>query len=147
MDYFIRPWRLYAEPTGRATRREYGAFLLTAGGAIALALALSALAAARLEPIERHQDAVAGLTMLALLGFVLLFGAAPLAAVTARRLHDLGRSGWWLPAGLAGWPLLLLLPGSPGTNRFGIDPRAPRRARVAATIVKITTSSPKMKIG
>ena len=76
----------------------------------------------------------------------------PTAGVTIRRLHDIGRSGWWLllpivPAFLMGsfffvfWPLtmvlgltfaafcayliyLYLLPGTQGGNRYGPDPKA-----------------------
>ena len=55
----------------------------------------------------------------------------PLLAVGARRLHDIGMTGWWLLLALAiiiGWiPLLtmLLLPGTPGPNRYGPAPRQP----------------------
>jgi uncharacterized membrane protein YhaH (DUF805 family) len=72
-------------------------------------------------------------------------------SIEVRRLHDLGRSGWWSPAALAlyallfpldspawdAWPaeippaqfvllgvfaVLALAPGDPGTNRFGARP-------------------------
>lgn len=50
--------------------------------------------------------------------------ALPLIAVTIRRLHDTDRSGWWLLLGLvpiAGLAVLvfMLLPSTPGDNRFG----------------------------
>jgi uncharacterized membrane protein YhaH (DUF805 family) len=55
----------------------------------------------------------------------------PTLAVSARRLHDTGRSGWWL--------LIMLIPligaivlivwfasrGTPGTNQYGADPIGP----------------------
>ena len=55
----------------------------------------------------------------------------PTLAVTARRLQDTGRSGWWQ---LVGWlvPIVgvivmivwLVTPGSTGPNRYGPDPRS-----------------------
>lgn len=52
----------------------------------------------------------------------------PSLAVTVRRLHDTGHSGWWLLLYLIPviGPLVLLwffaTPGTPGPNRFGPDP-------------------------
>lgn len=60
-----------------------------------------------------------------------LFGLATLLpglAVTARRLHDIDRSGWWMLIGLIpliGWVILiywLVQRGTDGPNRFGNDP-------------------------
>jgi uncharacterized membrane protein YhaH (DUF805 family) len=49
-------------------------------------------------------------------------------AVTIRRLHDIGKSGWNILFGfipcVGGFILLYfaLMPGDPGTNEFGPDP-------------------------
>jgi len=49
--------------------------------------------------------------------------------VSVRRLHDMGRSGWWLLIGLVpliGIVVLLIWyvsRGQDGMNRFGSDPR------------------------
>ncbi|GJD51272.1 Inner membrane protein YhaI [Methylobacterium crusticola] len=47
--------------------------------------------------------------------------ALPFLSVTARRLHDADRSGWWML-----WPPLavkaILSPGTEGPNRFGARP-------------------------
>ena len=90
-------------------------------------------------------------TMIPLLfsGFGLLFflwwlvTLVPGIAVTVRRLHDRDLSGWWylgfiaaswlpLVGLIAGIALLvvLLLPGTPGLNRFGLDPKDPAGAEV-----------------
>lgn len=71
---------------------------------------------------------------------LLLMSLWPFAAILAKRLHDLNRSGWWALAMLTvphltkavaipGWiPYLLVsatlsvLPGQEGDNRFGLDP-------------------------
>jgi len=54
----------------------------------------------------------------------------PFLAVGFRRLHDSGRTAWWLLLGLI--PVLgqlvvlifMILEGTPGPNRFGEDPKA-----------------------
>ena len=52
----------------------------------------------------------------------------PTLAVTARRLHDIDRSGWWQLIGLipiVGWIIVIVWmvrDGQPQTNRFGGDP-------------------------
>ncbi|MEP9389435.1 DUF805 domain-containing protein [Mesorhizobium sp. KR9-304] len=54
----------------------------------------------------------------------------PQLSVSARRLHDRDHSAWWLLlifVPILGWLVLLVwyvLPGTPGDNRFGPDPRS-----------------------
>ena len=56
----------------------------------------------------------------------------PSLSATARRLHDIGRSGWWmllLFVPLVGWAVLLywnIKKGDTGPNSFGADPLAHR---------------------
>ena len=123
--------RHYFDFHGRATRAQFWEYLL-------VYLAITLLV-----------DFV-GFRILSALWLLGLF--LPTAGVTIRRLHDIGRSGWWLalpliPAFLLGyfffrfWPLTLLLglifgafcayliylymqPGTDGGNRYGPDPRA-----------------------
>ncbi|MDP3125664.1 MAG: DUF805 domain-containing protein, partial [Thiobacillus sp.] len=53
----------------------------------------------------------------------------PSLAVTVRRLHDTGRTGWWLLIGLI--PLIgaivllvfMLLDSQPGDNEYGASPK------------------------
>ncbi|MBR4975355.1 MAG: DUF805 domain-containing protein [Bacteroidales bacterium] len=53
----------------------------------------------------------------------------PTLAVGARRLHDIGKSGWWLLISLIpviGWILLLIFfvkDGQPGVNQWGSNPK------------------------
>lgn len=59
--------------------------------------------------------------------------AVPTLAVVVRRLHDVGRSAWWLLIGVV--PVLgqivlfvfLVSRGEDGANRFGPDPKAAAR--------------------
>src|SRR3546814_3444741 len=60
---------------------------------------------------------------------VLIAGVLPSWAVKIRRLHDQDRSGWWSLATAipyVGWIATIiigLLPGTPGENEYGFDPR------------------------
>ncbi len=53
-------------------------------------------------------------------GFVIFMAIA--TRTTAARLHDLGWSGWWMVTILP-VPLLFVLRGTRGPNRYGPDPR------------------------
>lgn len=63
-----------------------------------------------------------------LTGIAMLATFLPYLAVSVRRLHDTGRSGWWILIGLVpiiGFILLIVWyasKGSNGKNRFGPDP-------------------------
>lgn len=52
--------------------------------------------------------------------------AIPSFAVSVRRMHDIGKSGWWLLinliplAGIIIWILNAVKPGEPGPNRYGL---------------------------
>ena len=55
----------------------------------------------------------------------------PAIAVSVKRWHDRGKSGWWILIGLVPliggiWALIEtgFLPGTPGTNEYGPDPLA-----------------------
>ena len=93
----------YATFSGRASRSEFWWFVLfqllvTAGGQII-------------------SQVLGGLLSLALL--------LPILAVTARRLHDIGKSGWMMLIGLIpvlGWLLVLywyVQPSAEGANDYG----------------------------
>jgi uncharacterized membrane protein YhaH (DUF805 family) len=91
---------------GRARRAEYWSFML-----------IVSVVGAILSPIKP---------------LALIFFAAclfPSFAVSARRLHDIGRSGRWhllLFIPFVGWFTYLVfvcLPGHPDDNRYGPDPK------------------------
>ena len=106
---------LYATFAGRARRSEFWFFwlfnLLANGVAAILDAAI-----------------FSGSPLNAIVTLLLL---APNLAVAVRRLHDVGRSGWWLLIAfvpLVGIVVLLLWyvsRGEEGANRFGADPRMP----------------------
>ena len=76
-------------------------------------------------------------------GFALLFflytvgSIIPSLTVTVRRLHDTGRTGWWMLIGaipLLGAIILIVFyvqPGQSGPNQYGPDPKAVPAAAAA----------------
>ena len=150
MDWMLMPLRRYAEFSGRSRRMEYWMFallnvivmtvivmLLFAGGAISL----SALEGGVAPEAPGVLFWVGGLLM----GLWVLAIIVPSIAVVVRRFHDRDMSGWWylgfivlsmIPfvGVIASIAMLVIfcLPGTPGPNRFGPDPKDPASAEVFA---------------
>ncbi len=106
----------YADFNGRAARPELWWFVLAQ---FVVAIVLNTIV-----PV------LGGLFSLAVL--------LPSLAAGARRLHDIGKSGWFQLLGLIpvlGWILLIywaVQPGDPGANQYGPPPAdAPMRTEVA----------------
>lgn len=99
----------YAQFDGRAGRAEYWWFQLF--------LLLIFIAVVCLSMLS---TTLGGFAMLLAAGGLML----PNLAVTVRRMHDVGWSGWWLlamfvPFGSMALLAILLWPGNRGANRFG----------------------------
>lgn len=115
--------------SGRARRREYWLSALLVG-LLATILGIVALGLVAEGTVGGEALVVASIA-----GVIL---SIPMLAVTARRLHDVNRSGWWMLIAVVpfvGAILLLvwtLTPGATAPNRYGPDPRDEYDARVAA---------------
>lgn len=102
-EAFVTCMKKYAVFSGRATRSEYWWFTLCQVLIVVVMTIVS--------------ENLGGLAMLVLL--------VPALSVSVRRLHDLGRSGWWLLVGLIPFigHLVLLFwavqPGQAGENPYG----------------------------
>jgi len=102
----------YADFNGRARRKEYWMFVLVY---LILACILGLI------------EGFFGISFLSFILMLLLI--VPSIAVGVRRLHDVGKSGWWLLIGLipiiGGLYLLYLMikDGQPGTNQWGFNPK------------------------
>ncbi|MBU2586936.1 MAG: DUF805 domain-containing protein [Alphaproteobacteria bacterium] len=159
MEWMILPFKRYADFQGRSRRMEYWMFALL-NFLVALVLAgpfafsyISAMIAAAGDPAAEESAMIAimegglSLSMIGIVLYVLYALAAfiPSIAVTVRRFHDRDMSGWWylgiavasllpLVGFIASIALLVLmvLPGTPGPNRFGSDPKDPYAADVFA---------------
>jgi uncharacterized membrane protein YhaH (DUF805 family) len=97
----------YVDFNGRASRSEYWWFVL--------AYVIVAI--------------VAGFIHQVVYGLVVLAFLLPMLAAGARRLHDIGKSGWWLLLGLIPLVNLVLLyfavqPSQPESNEYGAPPLA-----------------------
>ena len=152
MEWMLLPFKRYAEFTGRSRRMEYWMFTLlnVIVVTVLMIVVFGAGGAAGLFTPGADGEPAAGLGAL-FGGMGLLFvvyGLAvllPSIAVTIRRLHDRDMSGWWylgiiiasmIP--LVGFLLsiafivLMALPGTPGPNRFGPDPKGAGEAETFA---------------
>jgi uncharacterized membrane protein YhaH (DUF805 family) len=121
MNWYLEVLQKYAVFEGRARRQEYWMFTLI-GAMIPVALVL--LAAALGASTENTTTAIVGVYYLAIL--------LPSLAVAVRRLHDTGRSGWWLFIAVV--PLLgslallifTLQDSEQGANQYGPNPKMAR---------------------
>lgn len=118
MFWYIQVLKKYAVFSGRASRREYWWFVLFST-LVSIALMVADLA------LGTFSDD-AGMGMLG--GLYVLLVLLPSLGLSVRRLHDIGRSGWWLLISfvpLVG-PIVLLvfacMKGTPGANRHGLNP-------------------------
>lgn len=132
MSWMLLALRRYADFTGRSRRREYWMLVVLCLVAIAAAGIAMIVAAGSFRSGE---EMASRFTVWA--GFALLPLIVPLIAVTVRRLHDLGLSGWWVLAFVIGATIpaidtivalgqlvVMAIPGRRGANRFGGDPKA-----------------------
>ena len=157
MEWMLMPFRRYAEFSGRSRRKEYWMFTLFNVIVMAVFYALMAAAgggalftASLVNPgnpdvASLSQTSMGPLfwTVVALMCLYVLAVFIPSIAVVVRRLHDRNLTGWiylgvivaslipfvGLLAGLA-MLVLMLLPGTPGPNKYGPDPKDPAQAEV-----------------
>jgi uncharacterized membrane protein YhaH (DUF805 family) len=113
----------YADFNGRARRREYWMYaLFYAIVAIGLYMIFGVIGAAVMRDGSGFALGGLGVTLLSL-GLIL-----PSLAVTVRRLHDIGRSGWWwlisfIPFGSLVLFIFTVLDSQPGDNQYGPNPK------------------------
>lgn len=112
MDWYIRALKKYAEFGGRAQRMEFWMFVL-----------FNILISIGLECVDWF---LTGGILSMLYGVAVLL---PSIAVAIRRLHDTGRSGFWILmwfVPVIGWIVLLVFycqDSTPGDNAFGPNPK------------------------
>jgi uncharacterized membrane protein YhaH (DUF805 family) len=118
MNYYLSALKKYAVFNGRARRKEYWMFNL-----------IAAIVCAVLSGIDFYFNLYAIQDIGILSTIYSLFVFLPSLAVSARRLHDTNRSGWWMLIGiipiLGGIVLLVFLCQDSNTseNKFGFSPK------------------------
>ncbi|TMP28199.1 DUF805 domain-containing protein [Pseudoalteromonas rubra] len=127
IDSYLSVLKNYTEFKGRARRKEYWLFMLC-NLIVMIVLGLIDMMLG-LYSEEAGVGLVSGLYALAVI--------IPSIAVGVRRLHDIGRSGWWLLltfVPLVG-PLVLLvfnvMDSKPGENEYGPNPKEAPQAELA----------------
>ncbi len=119
MNWFLAALRKYADFSGRAQRAEYWYFVLFY---LLIFIGLSIVDAA----LGLYNGIVGIGTLGCLFALAMLI---PSISVTVRRLHDTGRSGWWILISLiplVGGIILLVFTcfdGAPGSNAYGPNPK------------------------
>lgn len=119
MNWYLGVLKQYAVFKGRARRKEYWFFILFN--------LIASLVLTGVDFMTGSLDAELGMGLLS--GLYSLAVLIPSLAVTVRRLHDTGRTGWWLLIGLI--PLIgaivllvfMLLDSQPGDNEYGAHPK------------------------
>ena len=125
MKWYLKCLKQYANFDGRARRKEYWMFFLFNF--------IFALVAIALDNLFGTSNPEVGIGVI--YGLYVLLVLVPGIAVTVRRLHDIGKSGWMILVALiplAGpiWLLVLTVTDSEqGQNQYGDNPK---RAEVIA---------------
>lgn len=128
MNYYVAVLKKYAVFSGRAQRAEYWYFVLFN---FIICVILGAIDSVISWGSQSPMMVLSGLYSLAVL--------IPSLAVLFRRLHDTGRSGWWIlivliPIIGSIWLLVLMvLDSSYGDNKYGPNPKGISSAPAAPT--------------
>ena len=120
MSYYLKVLRQYVDFKGRARRAEYWNFVLFST-LISIVLTLIDIYGLGTNPLAGESGMIGNLYSLAVL--------LPTLGVLARRLHDVGKSGWYILIVLIPligiiWLLILLFSNSQqGENKWGPNPK------------------------
>lgn len=116
MNWFLLAFQRFSDFHGRSRRKEYWMFFL-----------FNLLFSAAIVIVDDILGFNEGFGFLYVLYGLLVF--IPSLALTVRRLHDIGKSGWMLLVSLIPligsiWLFILLVTeGDPHPNRYGPDPK------------------------
>jgi uncharacterized membrane protein YhaH (DUF805 family) len=114
MQWYLEVLKKYAVFSGRARRKEYWMFVLFN---IIISFALGFVTGFVASLIG--SPGIAGIiTIIYSLAIII-----PGIAVGVRRMHDLGRSGWWIIVPFVNL-VFLFMDSQPGENEYGPNPKA-----------------------
>ena len=127
MAWYLLAWQRATDFSGRSRRKEYWYFQLF-NAIVMIFLGLFAFAFS-----DQGKPAVIPFGLMFTYGFVVF---VPALAVTIRRLHDIGKSGWWYCIAFVPFIgglilfVLTLLDSDPERNEYGPNPKVPGHANV-----------------
>ena len=119
MEWYLKVLRQFSDFKGRARRKEYWMFTL-----INAIVALIAVSLDNVLGLANEDFLIGPIYMLYVLAMLL-----PSLAVSVRRLHDIGKSGWmvlisFIPIIGGIWLLILFVTdGQVGENEYGLNPK------------------------
>ncbi|MBI5646732.1 MAG: DUF805 domain-containing protein [Ignavibacteriae bacterium] len=111
MSWYLAVLKKYADFSGRARRKEYWMFFLV-NFLVYVVLSIIAMMSIEMALV---------MSLIQLLYYLAVL--IPSIAVGVRRMHDTGRSGWWLLVPIANL-IFALTAGTTGDNEYGPDPKA-----------------------
>jgi uncharacterized membrane protein YhaH (DUF805 family) len=121
MNWWLTCMKKYVDFSGRARRKEYWMFYL-----FNMIFAIAAVILYTILGIASEDLAFGVRVLYGLFAFATLL---PTLSATVRRLHDVGKSGWWVLISLIPligtiWLLVLIVTDSqPGDNQYGPNPK------------------------
>ena len=121
MTWALMPLQKYAVFTGRSRRKEFWMFVLFTF-VVEIILAI-------IDAIIGTYNTAVGMGLLS--GLFYLAILVPSIALNTRRLHDIGKSGWFqllflIPiVGFILWIIWMVRDGDEGMNQYGPSPKAP----------------------
>lgn len=119
MEWYLNAFKKYTVFSGRARRKEFWMFVL-----FNVIFSIVAVVIDNMLGLANDNTGYGVLSGLYSLAIIL-----PSLAIEIRRLHDIGKSGWWIFIALIPlvgsiWLLVLLATeGQPGENQYGPDPK------------------------
>jgi uncharacterized membrane protein YhaH (DUF805 family) len=126
MNWYLEVLKKYAQFDGRSRRKEYWFFALF-NCLVGLVLGmLGGLTMAFSGHADNPSYSFLGLGLVCLYSLAVLI---PGLAVTVRRLHDTGRSGWWIFISFVPFVggiillIFMLQDSHPGPNQYGPNPK------------------------
>lgn len=123
MSWYLSVLKQYAVFQGRSRRKEYWMFFLFN---TIINFLLIVLHMALMEDVTFYQR---GFAMFPIYSIYSLAVFLPVLGVSIRRLHDIGKGGWWvllnfIPViGNIWFIVLMCMDGSPGENEYGPNPK------------------------
>jgi len=136
MNWYLAALKKYAVFSGRETKKAYWMFILFNAIFFIVVMILEII-------LVNTFNRFSFLTTLYALAV-----CVPLLAATVRRLHDIGKSGWWIFISLIPivgsiWLLVLLATDSqPGTDQYGLNPDTAFSAAKSSQELIQSTNSP-----